>query len=113
MYSETTLYHHAEARALTPVTYCKIKREHMWDLLDHQEVRKEVFNTIYQSVFLISRFTALPLKSDIRQRIIILLYTLMTGIGDRESDTSIAIHKISQETIASICNTTRPTVSKI
>jgi CRP-like cAMP-binding protein len=69
MYVNEHRFYMGEARAITPVTYCKIRKEVMWDLLDNRDLRAQVFNSICSSMLDMSNLTTSPLVEAIPKRI--------------------------------------------
>ena len=103
----------AEARAITPVTYCKIKKEAFWEMLDDRNLRAAFFNSIGSLMLDMSLLTASPLKDAISKRIYYVLKMLGRGIGHKCETGTIAIKGLSHEEIAVIANTSRSTVTRV
>ena len=113
MYSNRKIFHYADARALTDVVYCKVKREAVWDLIDSKEFRAKLFDLIYNIFIVSTRLTAASHRGDIRKRITNVLYILARGIGRQNADGSTTISGVSHEVISIIANTTRCTVTRV
>jgi len=106
-----SVYHLAEARAITPVTYCKTKREAVWDLLDDRGARSQIMEMICGTVFFLT--APAPLVSDLAPRIITILDALTRSIGTRDPNGRTVIPGITHGDIAAMSKTTRPTVSRV
>jgi len=112
MDSDRSIDHLAEARAMTPVVYCRTKREAVWDLMDNRELRAKVMDMICHTQLLMSRISGPPLASDVQPRIMAILDVLGRSVGVRAPDNSIVIKGISHDDIATIGKITRPTASR-
>lgn len=105
-------HHILEARTITPVVYCKTKREAVWDLMDDREARAEIMELICGTVFFSGRLARTPISSDVEPRIIDILHALTQSIGVRESDERLVISGITHDDIAVLARATRPTASR-
>lgn len=105
--------HVTEARAITPVIYCKTRREAVWALMDDPSVRAIVLNLIYRQMLLMGRLTAVPFKRDIVQRTLIVLRELASNIGTLTSDGGGLIEDLSHDEIATMVGTARPTITRV
>lgn len=112
MYTNRHLSHFVEARAITPVVYCKVKREAVWDLMDDRLIRAQIFDSICHMVLNNFELTGIPLKRDIGKRITIVLNILAQSIGKYQDDGQIIISGITHNDIAVLANTTRSTVTR-
>jgi CRP-like cAMP-binding protein len=113
MYGDRHKLHVGEARAVTPVVYCKIRKEAVWGLLDDRPERTLIFDLICATVLQMASVAIAPLKKDASNRILHILKMLGRSIGKCNSDGQIYIEGLSQEDIASLANTTRPTVTRV
>jgi CRP-like cAMP-binding protein len=104
------VFHLAEARAITPVVYCKTKREAVWDLLDQRAVRSQIMDLICRTVFILT--VPPPLSTDLAPRVLSILDALTRAIGTRDAKGRLVIPGITHEDIAAIAKATRPTVSR-
>ena len=102
-----------EARAVTQVTYCKVRKAAVWRLLDNPEVRAQVFNNIFSSTLDMSNLIASPSVDAIPRRVRYILKVLGRGIGQKCDNGLIVIRGLSHEEIATIANTSRSTVTRI
>ena len=105
------VFHLAEARAITPVLYCKTKREAVWDLLDDRKSRSQIMDMICGTVYFMT--APAPLVSDLGPRVIAILDALARSIGVTDPAGNIAIPGITHDDIAAMCKATRPTVSRV
>lgn len=112
MDSDRNVDHIAEARAMTPVVYCRTKREAVWDLMDDREARAQVMDMIFHTVLLLSRITGPPIASDVQPRIIAILDVLGRSVGVPDEDDKIVIKGIAHDDIATMARITRPTASR-
>lgn len=112
MYSKRHIYHLAEARAITPVVYCKTKREAVWDLMEDQAARAQIMDLICGTALLMSRISGSPVASDIGPKILAILDVLGQSVGTRDDNGRIVISGITHDDIAAIAKATRPTVSR-
>ena len=113
MYTNKRRLHLAEARAMTPVVYCKVRREAVWDIMDDRKARAEIIHLICKGALYKGMLNASPVKTDIANRILYVLQILTRSVGKKGSDGAIFISDISHEDIASLANSTRPTVTRI
>jgi CRP-like cAMP-binding protein len=113
MYVNEHRFYMGEARAITPVTYCKIRKEVMWDLLDNRDLRAQVFNSICSSMLDMSNLTTSPLVEAIPKRIRYILNMLARSIGQKCDSGLTVIKGLSHEDIAMIANTSRSTVTRV
>jgi len=113
MYDERPSIHLGEARAITPVTYCSIKREAVWELMEDRSARSIIVDSICRMVYNISSMSPNPLKHDVETRIHRVISILARGIGESKNDGWINLSGITQADIATMANTTRPTASRI
>jgi CRP/FNR family transcriptional regulator, cyclic AMP receptor protein len=112
MYSRRHIYHLAEARTITPVVYCKTKREAVWDLMDDREARAQIMDMICGTALLMGRIGGSPFASDIAPRILTILDVLGQSVSTRDTEGRIAIPGITHDDIAAMAKVTRPTVSR-
>jgi CRP-like cAMP-binding protein len=113
MYEARTRTHLGEARAITPVTYCRVRREVVWDLMDDREARARIVHTICSGTLSRGILAASPLKNDVANRIIHILQMLAQSIGTRTDGDFTVIQNISHGDFALVANTTRSTVTRI
>lgn len=113
MYGNKNMLYMGEARAMTPVTYCKIRKELVWDLLDDHNARAQVFNAICSSIVDMTNLTTSPLVEAIPKRICYILNMLARSIGQNCEDGLTVIKGLSHEDLATISNTSRSTVTRI
>ncbi|MCX6006945.1 MAG: Crp/Fnr family transcriptional regulator [Chloroflexi bacterium] len=113
MYDSRLTIHLAEARALTPVTYCRIRREAVWGLMEDRSARSTIVDSMCKMIYNMSSMTSNPLKHDVETRILCVLEVLARGIGERTRDGWISIAGITHADIATMANTTRPTANRI
>lgn len=113
MYGDKHKLHVGEARAVTPVVFCKIKKEVVWELFEERLARTLILDLICATVLQMATVAVAPLKKDASNRILHILKMLGRSIGQYNADGQIFIHGLSQEDIASLANTTRPTVTRI
>lgn len=113
MYSSSATIHMAEARALTPIVYCKVRRETVWELMEEKSVRSVVMDSICRMVYNMSSMTSNPLRHDVEARIFYLFNTLSRGIGRPIGGGWTRISGITHADIALMANTTRPTANRI
>jgi CRP/FNR family cyclic AMP-dependent transcriptional regulator len=113
MYGSTHRFHMGEARAITPVTYCKTRKEVIRDLIDNPEVRSQVFNSICSSMLDMANLTTSPLVEAIPKRIRYILNMLARSIGQTCQSGLTVIKGLSHEDIATIANTSRSTVTRV
>jgi len=113
MYDSYTTVHLAEARALTDVTYCRIKREAVWELMEVRSARSVIIDSICSMIYNMSTMTANPLKHDVETRILRVLGVLSRGIGKHMRDGWVSVFGITHADIATMANTTRPTANRI
>jgi len=112
MYSPRHTLHAGEARAITPVTYCKIRREAVWNLLDDRTIRAQIMDYICGMVFNLCTLKPFPEKTDISKRIHVVLSILARSFGSYESNGKLVLDGITHENIALMTNTTRGTVTR-
>jgi CRP-like cAMP-binding protein len=113
MYNKQTTIHLGEARTLTPVVYCKIKKEAVWELMEDRSARSLMVNSICRMIYNMSSMTSNPLKHDVETRILHVFEVLTRGIGKSMPDGWVSISGITHADIAIMANTTRPTVNRI
>jgi CRP/FNR family transcriptional regulator, cyclic AMP receptor protein len=113
MYGSKYRFYMGEARAITPVTYCKIRKEVVWELLDNRSVRIDVFNAICSSMLDMANLTTSPLVEAIPKRIRYILTMLARSIGQSCDNGLTVIRGLSHEDIALIANTSRSTVTRV
>ena len=105
------VYHAGHARAITPIVYCKTRREDVWDLLDDRGMRAEIMNMICGTFF---TMTILSAASDFRLRVMIILDLLVQSIGVQDDQAGgIVIPGVTHDDIACVSGMTRPTVSRV
>lgn len=112
MYSDSVRTHLGEARAITPVTYCRIRREVMWKIMDDQQSRATIINMLCNQALSRGLLMSSPLKSDVSTRIIRVMRLLEQSVGRQVGEATIIIEDISHGDIALIANTTRSTVTR-
>lgn len=105
--------HVTQARAMTSIVYCKVKAEAIWNMLDNREARAEFFDLMIDRMRLMGMLTAIPFKRDIEARILTVVQVLAETIGKPISGGPIHIDNVTQDDIAAITGTTRPTVTRI
>jgi CRP/FNR family transcriptional regulator, cyclic AMP receptor protein len=103
--------HMAEARAITPVVYCKIKKEAMWQLLNNSEARAKIFNLICERVVLSNLLSPLPVRDDVSNRILTILKILCQYVA-KDKDQLHILQDISHDELALMAGTTRATVTR-
>lgn|GEM_PF-3353062 len=113
MYDSYSTVHLAEARALTAVTYCRVKREAVWELMEVRSARSIIVNSICSMIYNMSTMTSNPLKHDVETRILRVLGVLIRGIGKPVRNGWVSIFGITHADIATMANTTRPTANRI
>jgi CRP-like cAMP-binding protein len=113
MYGDKYKLHVGEARAVTPVEFCKVRREVVWGLLDDRLARALIFDSICATVLQMCSVATAPLRGDVSNRILHILKMLGLGIGEYNSEGQIIIQGLSHDDIASLANTTRPTVTRV
>lgn len=113
MYGTRVRTHLGEAKSITPVTYCRVKREVVWDLMEDRQARAEILNTICGQSLSRGLLTASPLKNDVSTRIIRVLQLMEKSIGKPVDGDNTAIQYVSHSDIALVANTTRSTVTRI
>ena len=113
MYDSRTTIHRAEARAMTPVTYCSIKREAVWELMEDRSARTIIVDAMCRMIYNMSSMTANPLKHDVETRIHRIMSILARGIGESKRDGWVSLSGITHADIATMANTTRPTANRI
>jgi CRP-like cAMP-binding protein len=113
MYGNKYKSHICEARAVTPVTYCRVKREAVWGLLDDRAARSKILDYICATMLHMTVVATSPLKKDVTNRISYVLKLLAFNIGKYDKDGLLVVHGLSHDDIASLSNTTRPTVTRV
>jgi CRP-like cAMP-binding protein len=113
MYSDRSRAHLGEARAITPVTYCRVRREVVWELMGDREARARIVHLICSGVLSRGMLTASSLKNDVSNRVLHTLQILARSVGKRGADDITTVKNISHGDIALIANTTRSTVTRI
>jgi CRP/FNR family cyclic AMP-dependent transcriptional regulator len=113
MYEERPTIHLAEARALTQVTYCSIRREAVWELMEDRSARSIIVDSICRMIYNMSSMTSNPLKHDVETRIHRVISILTRGIGESKEAGWISLSGITHADIATMANTTRPTANRI
>ena len=112
MYSDNVRTHLGEGRAITPVTYCRVRREIMWKIMDDQQSRAEIVNMLCNQALSRGLLMSSPLKSDVSTRIIRVMRLLEQSVGKQAGEETVIIEDISHGDIALIANTTRSTVTR-
>lgn len=112
MYSDRQIYHLAEARAITPVVYCKTKREAVWELMEDRYARAQVLDLICSTAHLMGRISGSSVTSEFVPRLLTILDVLRESISMRDSMGRIVITGITHDDIAAMAKVTRPTVSR-
>ena len=112
MYKKRRIHHLAEARAITPVVYCKTRREAVWDLMDDREARAEIMDLICGTAHLMGRITGSSASSEITSRILTILDVLGSSVSKIDKNGRHVIAGITHNDIAAIAKATRPTVSR-
>jgi CRP/FNR family cyclic AMP-dependent transcriptional regulator len=113
MYDSRPSIHRAEARAMTPVTYCSIKREAVWELMEDRSARAIIVDAMCRMIYNMSSMTSNPLKHDVETRIHRVMSILARGIGESKREGWISLCGITHADIATMSNTTRPTANRI
>jgi CRP-like cAMP-binding protein len=113
MYKGTQTLHLAEVRAITPVTFCRVKREVVWELLDDRTVRSEILNMIYENYLTSIVLTGSHMKDAVSNRVLYVLQAIARAACRGDSRCSGQISDISQDELAFLCNTTRPSATRI
>jgi CRP/FNR family transcriptional regulator, cyclic AMP receptor protein len=106
-------FHMWEARAVTAITYCKVKSNAVWGRLDDPQVRIEIFGMLSGLMVADTAYTALLAHNNIDQRLLCLLRLLGRFIGKYDEQGQVIIQGISHDNLASLANTSRPTVTHI
>jgi CRP/FNR family transcriptional regulator, cyclic AMP receptor protein len=111
--TEGAKFHIGEARAVTAATYCKVRSDVVFRLLDDPKARAEIFGLLCSRMVGDAVYTTLSLYQDIATRLICLLRLLGRFIGRYDERGQVIIQGISHDDIASLANTSRPTVTHI
>jgi CRP/FNR family transcriptional regulator, cyclic AMP receptor protein len=112
MYGSNIRTHVGEAKSITPVIYCKVRREAMWELMDDRQARAQIINMVCNQALSRGLLTSSPLKSDVSTRIIRVMRLLEQSVGKQVNGDITVIENISHGDIALISNTTRATVTR-
>lgn len=103
--------HTGEARAITPIVYCKIKREVVWKLTDNWKIRAQIYDMI-NAMIVINSYCGLNLvQKSVYERVHFILNILALNIGVTNKGSKI-IYSITHNDIALLSNSTRATVSR-
>ena len=113
MYDKRISVHRGEARAITPVTYCSIRREAVWELMEDRSARSIIVDSICRMIYNMSSMSPNPLKHDVETRIHRVISILARGIGESKEAGWISLSGITHADIATMANTTRPTANRI
>jgi len=113
MYSPRHILHLGEARAITPVTYCKVRREAVWALFSDREMLAQIMDLICNMVCNMSVLRSFPEKAGICRQVLIILNMLGRSIGTCESDGMLTLHGITHEDLALMINTSRNTITRV
>jgi CRP/FNR family transcriptional regulator, cyclic AMP receptor protein len=112
MYENRGRLHLAEARAITPITYCKVRREAVWEMMDDRGARSKIVHMICGSIIYRGTLAASSIKLDVSNRVLHVMQMLARSIGKRFPDNTALIENVSHNDIAMVANTTRPTVTR-
>jgi CRP/FNR family transcriptional regulator, cyclic AMP receptor protein len=113
MYDKRASVHRGEARAITPVTYCSIPREVVWELMEDRSARSIIVDSICKMIYNMSSMSPNPLKNDVETRIHRVIRILARGIGKSQQDGWISLSGITHADIATMAKTTRPTANRL
>lgn len=113
MFKGTQRVHLAEVRAITPVTFCRVKREVVWELLDDRTVRSEILNMIYKNYLTSIVLTGSHMKDSVSNRVLYVLQTITRADCQGDPRGSVQISDISQDELAFLSNTTRPSATRV
>lgn len=104
--------HTGEARAVTPIVYCKVRRELVWKLTDNWKVRAQIYNMI-NSMLVINSYCGLNLvQGNVHGRVYFLLNILALNLGVANKNGAKTVSGITHSDIALLTNSTRATVSR-
>jgi CRP-like cAMP-binding protein len=111
MSSGKTKFHIWEVRAVTAVTYCKVRSSAVWGRLDDLKARAEIFSLVTDLMVADTIYTTLLAYQDMAKRVLGLLRLLGRFIGRYDEQGQVIIQGISHDDIASLINSSRPTVT--
>lgn len=105
------LYH---ARALTPATVCKIRREVVREAIQAQPAAAaQILSLAVDRIRDLQRFTAYPTRQQVDKRLLALLLMLQEKLGDPSPQGVRIRARLSHEDLAQMISTTRPTVTRL
>jgi CRP-like cAMP-binding protein len=112
MDGDRQVVHAGEARAITPVVYCKIRRELAWKLSDNRKARSQIYDMINAMIVINSLCGLNMAQQGVYRRVSFIVNLLAAGIGTDNSKGSKTISGITHNDIALLTNSTRATVSR-
>lgn len=113
MYKNTSRVHLVETRAVTPVTYCRVRREVAWQLLDDRHARSEIFNLVYENYLTAIILTGSNVKHDVSNRILHIIQAVARAQLNNAPNGATLIPDLSQEELSFLSNTTRTSTTRV
>ncbi len=105
------LYH---ARALTPATVCKIRREAVRQAIQaHPGATAQLLSLAVERIRDLQRLTAYPTRQQVDKRLLALLLMLQEKLGDPSPQGVRIRARLSHEDLAQMISTTRPTITRL
>jgi CRP/FNR family transcriptional regulator len=105
------LYH---ARALTPASVCRIRREALRDALHARPTMvAQILGLAVDRIRDLQCFTAYPSRQQVDRRLLVLLLMLQEKLGEPSPHGVRIRARLSHEDLAQMISTTRPTITRL
>lgn len=104
--------HTEEARAVTPIIYCKIKRELVWELTGNSKVKARIYDMISAMINISSYCGLNMVHRNVYDKVYFTLNILASYLGQPDRNKGRFIHGITHSDIALLTNCTRVSVSR-
>jgi CRP-like cAMP-binding protein len=105
------LYH---ARALTPASVCRIRREALRDAIHARPAMvAQILGLAVDRIRDLQCFTAYPNRQQVDRRLLVLLLMLQEKLGEPSPHGVRIRARLSHEDLAQMISTTRPTITRL
>ncbi len=105
------LYH---ARALTPASVCRVRREVLRDAIQvRPAMAAQILSLAVERIRDLQRFTAYPNRQQVDRRLLALLLMLQEKLGEPSPHGIRIRSRLSHEDLAQMISTTRPTITRL
>lgn len=104
--------HTEEARAVTAIVYCRIRRELVWELTENSKVKAKIYNMINAMINISSYCGLNMVHRKAYDKVYFMLNILASNLGQPNQKQGRIIKGITHNDIALLTNCTRVSVSR-